>query len=388
MSRPHTKRDESFRFLERGWSMECNMERNYAVIPACDPSDSFIRVVRDLNRKGFEILVVNDGSKPECRCIFDQIEPMAVVLTHPENRGKGEALKTAFRHLILAGAAGTVVTLDCDGQHSVADTVHIAKTSQAYPEALVLGVRDFSKGAPFRSRFGNRFSSMIFRMITGVKISDTQTGLRAFGTGLLPFMMDIDGSRFEYETNVLTTAAKNKISMVELPIETIYIEGNKSSHFAPVRDSLKICGSLLRFSLSSLISFATDYSLYALLVNALEVFGTAVSVPAANIGARVVSASLNYYLNRNYVFHSDERTLKTASQYFLLACAILIGNTFMVSYLAEINTIGAYGAKLITEIFFFAISWSVQRCWIFRKRSKGKNTAPAPGKSEQNKEII
>ena len=115
MSRPHTKRDESFRFLERGWSMECNMERNYAVIPACDPSDSFIRVVRDLNRKGFEILVVNDGSKPECRCIFDQIEPMAVVLTHPENRGKGEALKTAFRHLILAGAAGTVVTLDCDG---------------------------------------------------------------------------------------------------------------------------------------------------------------------------------------------------------------------------------------------------------------------------------
>lgn len=103
-------------------------------------------------------------------------------------------------------------------------------------------------------------------MVTGVSVSDTQTGMRAFSSKLLEFMVNIPGERYEYEMNVLVACAKEGISIIELPIQTIYHDkGNSCSHFRKVRDSIRIYGQLFKFSFVSFSSFLLDCGLFVLL---------------------------------------------------------------------------------------------------------------------------
>ena len=130
------------------------------------------------------------------------------------------------------------------------------------PGSLILGARAFSGKVPLRSAFGNKLTRFLFKQQTGVVVRDTQTGLRAFTTNLLPFMLEVEGQRYEYEMNVLLAASKS-FPIVEVPIETVYINDNEGSHFRPIRDGLMIYKDMFKFALSSLSSFIVDYLVYA-----------------------------------------------------------------------------------------------------------------------------
>ena len=174
-------------------------------------------------------------------------------------------------------------------------------------------------------------------------------------------MLGIPGERYEYEMNVLLELAGARTPIIEEEIETIYLDNNSSSHFDTVRDSWRVYREIHRFSASSLIGFLIDYVVYSALIL------TTGSLRLSNIGARVVSASVNYTLNRKFVFRSSRGILISALSYFLLAAAILAGNTLVLEYLVGSLGIGRLFAKILTEILFFAISWSVQRSFIFRR---------------------
>ena len=184
---------------------------------------------------------------------------------------------------------------------------------------------------------------------------------------LLPRMLEIEGSRYEYEMNVLLSFARAGVPILEEEIPTIYIDGNASSHFDTVRDSFRVFREILRFSASSLAGFATDYLLYSLL---LLLTG---SLALSNVGARMVSASVNYSLNRNFVFRHRGNMARSAFSYFLLAAVILIFNTLVLELLVTRLGAGRMAAKLLTELFFFIISWSIQRTFIFRKGDKNND---------------
>ena len=136
--------------------------------------------------------------------------------------GKGEALKTGFRYISRHyGAAHYVVTADSDGQHAAEDVYRIAEEAKRHPNDLLLGVRDFSEGdIPPKSLFGNRMTSFIFALLYGKKLSDTQTGLRAFGTGLLAFMLDVRGKRFEYELQMLISCIQSALQFIRYPFRS------------------------------------------------------------------------------------------------------------------------------------------------------------------------
>ncbi|MBO6158845.1 MAG: bifunctional glycosyltransferase family 2/GtrA family protein [Firmicutes bacterium] len=333
-----------------------------ALVPAYEPEQLLVRVVNELTQKGFEVIVVDDGSSEDKKQIFEEVIrqcPDTILLAHPLNRGKGAALKTGLAYIRRRYAAPyTVITVDADGQHQTDDALRVALLSEKEPQALVLGSRRFTGKVPLKSRLGGMITRLVYRLSSGVRVYDTQTGLRGFSSELIGTLLDIPGDRYEYEMNMLMQFAKEKGPIREVWIETIYLNDNASSHFNPWKDSIRIYKEILKFSASSLISFGLDYLLFCLL---LPLTGSAVF---ANIDARIISAAANYTLNRRMVFNSRAPIGKSALQYALLAGFVLVLNTLMLKVLVSAG-ISSYLAKILTEIFMWVVSFQVQHKLIF-----------------------
>jgi len=231
------------------------LEHFLVLIPAWNPDTRLIALVEDLAAYGFAmILVVDDGSPAGSLPIFEQMKtvPSVHLLRHERNRGKGRALKTGFRYILseLALIEG-VITADADGQHAVADIVAVARAMREGGDEVTLGVREFAKDVPLRNWFGNVLTKHVFGFVAGMKVSDTQTGLRAFRRSILPQLEILPGERYEYEMTVLAYICRHLGKLREIPITTIYMEGGKTSPFHPVWDSLRIYLALVRFYFSS-----------------------------------------------------------------------------------------------------------------------------------------
>ena len=343
-----------------------------ALIPAYQPTDQLLLLLQEAKSKGFQIVVINDGSDEALHEIFVSAAWFGTVLHHGQNMGKGQAIKTGLSYIQDHFPADCIiVTMDSDGQHRAADAQKICQVAQNHPDTLVLGSRKLQEHVPVRSRFGNIVTRLVYCISTGQRVWDTQTGLRAFPAKLIPQLLSIPGERYEYEMNVLLTCSRTGIPILEEEIETIYIDGNASSHFDTVKDSWRVYKEILKFSAASLISFLVDYGLYILLTFCTSGLGNVQRILISNIGARIVSASVNYTINRRLVFQSKARVVRSAVQYAVLAAGILIGNTVVLSVLADYLGVNRYAAKLITELLFFLMSWLVQRKVIFQA---GKNT--------------
>ena len=233
------------------------LEHLVVLIPAWNPDTRLIGLVEELAAYGFAmILVIDDGSPTGSLPIFEQMKtvPSFHLLRHERNRGKGRALKTGFRYILsdLPMIDG-VITADADGQHAAADIVAVARAMRDGSDEVTLGVREFAKDVPLRNWFGNVLTKHIFGFVAGMKVSDTQTGLRAFRRSLLPQLEILPGERYKYEMTVLAYICRHIGKLREIPITTIYMEGDNTSHFHPVWDSLRIYRALVRFYFSSLI---------------------------------------------------------------------------------------------------------------------------------------
>ena len=221
------------------------------VLPAFQPSPTFpVRVRMFHEMLAAPVVIVDDGSDATCRPLFDEAAtvPNCLVLRHDVNRGKGAALKTAFTEVArrFPECAG-VVTVDADGQHTPEDVRQLAEAMLAGPSALYLGVRDFSlRTTPFRSWWGNRWTSLLFGLLFRKWIADTQTGLRAFRHADIPFFLSIPGDGYDYEMAALARAVHAGMAVRMLPVRTIYETPDASSHFQPLRDTIRIYKALFR----------------------------------------------------------------------------------------------------------------------------------------------
>lgn len=225
-----------------------------ALIPAFEPADNLLNLVILLSDAHFQVVLVDDGSGENYRRIFSTAKRFADVLIHETNKGKGAALKTGLAFIKKHYPENSiVVSLDADGQHSVEDAIKVAQAAAIDRESLILGSRSFCGDVPKRSRFGNSVTRVVFKTVTGSSVSDTQTGLRAFGAQLIPFMLNVDGQRYEYEMNVLLKCARNKLPIKEVEIATIYFNNNEGSHFSTLKDSFRIYCGIIFFTISWLV---------------------------------------------------------------------------------------------------------------------------------------
>jgi len=349
------------------------------LIPAYKPDERLLVLVRRLHEEtDFRIIVVNDGSGREFDNVFCALPDYCILLAHDVNRGKGCAMKTGFRHILdhFPGSGGVVV-VDADGQHLLEDIQNVCRESAAHPDSLIIGTRRFTGKVPFRSRFGNTLTKYVFALASGVKLSDTQTGLRVIPLGVLPLMISLAGERYEYEMNMLLKAAEAGIPMREVFIETVYLDNNKSSHFHVVRDSIKIYGVIFKFALASLASFLLDYGLFNLLYYTLlaSVNSQAMRMLWSVVGARVISSLFNYVLNKKLVFKNRQNTGATLLKYYLLVGFIMGCNYGLMLLLVNLLGMAAPIAKIVVDVLLFIASYLVQRKLVFQAGAAGYPTA-------------
>lgn len=343
------------------------MQQAIIIIPAYQPNGSLLRLVRNLRAVGFRVIVVDDGSGPDYAHLFSEVEQEnCVVARHPKNMGKGAALKTGVREAIRRyGPGNAYITADADGQHLPEDILKIAVEMECSPDALVLGTRDFSaEGVPSRSRFGNRVTSAVFRLTHGISCPDTQTGLRGIPAILEELALSEEGSRYEYEMNFLSDAAR-RVPLCFVPIQTVYHDGNRASHFRPIMDSVLVYGRFLRFAAASLSGAAVDVALFYFLSHAIAL-PRVWMIFAATAIARVASGLVNYLLNRYFSFQSRQPMGEEILRYGVLFLCQMGASAGLVALLS-LPPVPVVLVKIIVDGCLFFLSFTIQKNWVFRK---------------------
>lgn len=355
------------------------------VVPALHPPSSLPGYLAELRRRcGVPIVLVDDGSGPGSAAVFRQCEeavPGLVLLSHDANRGKGRALKTAFEYLLSArpGLAGCV-TCDCDGQHDPADVARCLEALAARPGALVLGCRAFSLAhVPWKSRLGNNSMRALFRLVTGRAFLDTQTGLRAIPADFMRDLLGCPGERFEFETRMLLRLGPRPL--LQLPIRTLYADGNRATHFHAFRDSFRVVAIILaegaakfvRFILSSVLSFGIDIGLFSFLYYLVFSAGAKAHLLLSVVLARAVSLLFNYSANRYFVFgeaRAGRRFDGAAFKKYLVLALAVMGASYVLTRAIHrvLPGIALPWVKAVVDGFLFLASYGVQRVVVFGRR--------------------
>lgn len=341
------------------------------LIPALNPDGRLAQLLDSLAGLWTgPILLVDDGSAPACRAIFDQAQANGChVVRHARNLGKGRGLKTGFNYCLthFPGALGAV-TADADGQHTPQDILACADALRARPDALILGCRDFdASGVPARSQLGNRVTRTFMRLLCGVGVTDTQTGLRAIPSAFMLHLLDLPGERFEFETNMLLETQAAQTPIVEVPIQTVYLEENKSSHFNPLLDSWRIYKLLLKFCAASVAGFVVDILLFTLFLSIFRGMKVYLLEPivAATVLARILSATVNYLINREAVFKSKKSSKRSFPRYAALCVVQMLLSAALVTWICSLGASSATLVKLIVDLCLFLLSFQIQRRWVF-----------------------
>ena len=288
---------------------DTNKKRAVVLIPAYKPDERLIELTRELIvDNGLDVLLVDDGGQEKFAHIFEACKKLgAEVAVHAVNMGKGRALKTGINAAMLKwpDMAG-IVTADADGQHTPKDILRLIDALHAHPDKLVLGSRAFTGNVPFKSLWGNRITRFVYALASGVKVGDTQTGLRALPVSSLPEMARIDGERYEYEMNVLL-----KLRDMGLGV----------------------------FGFSALVSYAL---------------------------ARIVSSQVNYNLNKYTVFGGRGGKNSMVKYYVLCVAQGLLGAA-LVQLLPGVIPLSAAIIKIPVDLVLFMLSYFIQRDYVFNK---------------------
>ena len=348
------------------------------VVPTLNPAPEFPDIIAGMTSQLIDhIVIVNDGSDASYDEIFNRAEEQAhvIVLRHEENRGKGRAMKTAFAYIRDHLETEGVITVDSDGQHLIRDVERCLLELKVNPDALVLGVRDFhGDNVPARSRFGNRMTSLTFLIGCGIRVSDTQTGLRAFSSKYLDLLIQVRGERYEYETEMLLILSREKVPFREVTIETVYLNENEASHFHPIRDSFRIYVVIFKYIASSLTSWAIDTSVFTLLNFLLVGILPTGHRAVAQIVARLVSSVVNYILNRRFVFESKNHIGRELFRYYLLCVLNLTASVLLVhlfTYLFRTSGIWDTVVMIAVNCFLFIVVYIVKQRIVFAKNRRG-----------------
>lgn len=336
------------------------------LIPAYKPSDKLLEIIGLLTADhDIHVVVVDDGSGPEFAGIFERSRRQlnTTVLVNAINLGKGAALKHGFNYILAHGPNdAAIITADADGQHASTDIRKVAELTRLEPASLVMGSRSFTGDVPLRSRIGNGISKWVYRALIGLKIDDTQTGLRGIPRSLAEASLSIRSNRYEFETEQLITASNLGIKIASVPIRTIYEDGNSSSHFNPIFDSLKIYFSLVRYAFSSILTTLIDLLCFIALLPITN------NLMAANIGSRTVALFFQFILLQKFVFKT-KNGLKT----FVAFVAYVMFTGFVSAATQEQITlhlgVGHIYSKIFVETTIFFLNFLFMRDVLFRKNN-------------------
>lgn len=333
------------------------------LIPSFQPDDRLAALIDLLHaRTKRQIVVVDDGSGEAYRPLFDGlgVHERVAVLRNAINLGKGAALKLGFNHLLNEWRYAGIVTADGDGQHSVDDILKVCAEIEEHPNAFVLGARGFGSSTPLRSRIGNAVSRVVYRFLLGKAWRDTQTGLRGVPAMLARRSLAIRSNRYEFESEQLAISAQLNLPLREVDIETIYEDGNRRSHFDPFFDSIRIYFVVLRYAISSIVTWLVDIIAFVAIITVTS------DVLIANLSSRILPIFVQFALLRRFVFNSGGGAIR----FLLFALYVLAMGTvsaILQVQLSAVTGLHAIAAKLIVETGIFIFNFLFLRDLLFRR---------------------
>jgi glycosyltransferase involved in cell wall biosynthesis len=218
-------------------------DRVVAVIPALNAAGFIAGIVKGTKKQLDAVVVVDDGSRDGTGDLAR--EAGATVLRHDVNRGKGGALKTGFAWA-LANGFDAVITLDADGQHLSTDIPKFIAARQETGADLIIGGRShlFAQMLP-RRRLANRFSAWTISHVSGSRVTDSQSGFRLY-SALLLRALELRTDGFDLESEVIVRAGKRRFKIVTIPIDLGFVDGLSTSHYKPLKDTLRIAWTVAR----------------------------------------------------------------------------------------------------------------------------------------------
>lgn len=357
------------------------IDNMFIVIPCFKPDEKLVQLIEEIRAKighDFSVILVDDGSGEEYTPIFHEAEKRfhCTVLTHKTNGGKGKAIKKAFNYILENfPESNGVITVDADGQHKVDDVLNCLYKLSLHPDEVIFGSRNFDESTvPFRSQLGNKWTRWIVKGLHGVKLSDTQTGLRAISTPYLKQLISITGDRYEYEMNMILYLQEHGIKIREVPIETVYIEENQTSNFRPVVDSYKVYSTFLKYGFNSLASFLMDIGLFRLSIFFLQRVFPVSYIVISTVIARIFSSLFNYMTASKLVF-KKENSWTSLRRYYILAALQMLASGYLVTYV--VHLLSARQATLVKvgiDLFLFVISFQFQRVWVFPQHRENRRS--------------
>jgi putative flippase GtrA len=230
------------------------------------------------------------------------------------------------------------------------------------PSNLVLGARAFRGDVPLRSRFGNDLTRLVFRIVIGQALQDTQTGLRAIPRELMPSLLKIKANGYEFELEMLILTARTKVPIKSVTIETVYLDGNATSHFDPIRDSARIYFVFARFISSSVLTAVIDYLVFTLAYQFTHSLSLAIGL------GRLVAGTFNFTVNKSLVFHSSGNLGRSLAKYAGLVVALGVIAYALIHFLVHQWGWNAYLAKISVEGFLLLCSFVLQRDLVFSSK--------------------
>ena len=208
------------------------------IIPTYNNAKTLARVIDGVLNYTAHVIVVNDGSTDATPEILSSY-PGLTIIHLPHNKGKGNALRTAFDKAVGQGY-DYAITIDSDGQHFPDDIPRLVAAIETDGPALLIGDRNMDReGIPGKSSFGNRFSNFWFKFETGISLSDTQSGFRLYPIKELQGIRFFT-NKFEFEVEVIVKAAWHGITVRNVPVKVLYDPAERVSHFRPFRDFTRI----------------------------------------------------------------------------------------------------------------------------------------------------
>ncbi|MGY3621535.1 glycosyltransferase [Bradyrhizobium sp. USDA 10063] len=344
------------------------MDKIVLLFPSYRPTAVFPGLLNSLRQldASTPIVVVDDGSDPIHADVFEAVNavPAVTLLRNAINLGKGAALKHGMNHILLEYPECIgIITADADGQHSAKDIIRLRDEFCQQPDHMILGCRHFGKRVPFRSRLGNVVSRYVYRLLLGLKLSDTQTGLRGIPRKLMAASLHVRANRYEYETEQLIVAKQEGLPMRQIPIQTIYIDDNRASHFNPVLDSFRIYFVLVRYAISSIATAIADFIAFYVLTS------SNVPVLTANMGGRGFALWIQFMLLKKYVFKTKAGLATFAAYVAYVFFSGYISSIAQIQFTTHIAQ-SPLLAKAVVDLVIWIFNFMFLRDIIFRRWSE------------------
>lgn len=336
-----------------------------ALIPAYNPGEVVIGVVEKTLSQVNHVILVNDGSDETNTSYLKQLAkqyPQVTLIEHPSNFGKGFAIRSGLTQALKADF-DYVIMLDSDGQHDPNEIATFKEKIEHTKAPFIIGTRLQTHQMPLKSKLGNMSMAWAFKLVTGKKLVDTQSGYRALSKKFIEvFLSQCKPGRYETEMKMLFLAAKQSDHIEQIPISTIYIDDNKNSKFRPIQDSVRVLSSFLLFAGVGVLSFLLDYCLFLLFTLMANSYFL-----NAHVLSRVLSSVFNYAITKKYVFANKDSVASTSFKYILAVFTSLLLSSALLYFLVDYLNWNPLVAKPSAELITFFINFFVLKHFVFQK---------------------